>query len=341
MGGATTEGSGETASEESGSSSGETTGGSETGDEETTGTEETTGDDGSPTCDDNTRNGDETDVDCGGSCQPCDAGSSCMDSLDCITSFCKNEVCGHPGSCAEVLSVNPDASDGHYLIDAPDDAGPFEVACDMTSDGGGWTLIGNIVNDGVRNWDSYDVFVDYSVFGALADALAPMDYKSAAWAAVPVDDLMLRTEEYAVAWSGLLGGSSFGSWIAGEYDPDGCSTVFIGGLPTYDENLSSSEAKLFEVAVRPLDTNGACFPDGNENTIVGTVFLSNWVYGIGNTPNGNDEWESHDNSMPALDSLSVTSCDGGYPCNPEGVIYNGTTCYDPSCKTEQTQVWVR
>jgi hypothetical protein len=48
-----------------------------------------------------------------------------------------------PGSCAEVLLADPDADDGVYKIDPDSWAGapPFDVFCDMTSDGGGFTKI--------------------------------------------------------------------------------------------------------------------------------------------------------------------------------------------------------
>lgn len=49
----------------------------------------------------------------------------------------------YPANCTEIKSKNPAAPDGLYTID-PDGAGgvaPQLVKCDMTSDGGGWTLV--------------------------------------------------------------------------------------------------------------------------------------------------------------------------------------------------------
>ena len=49
-----------------------------------------------PTCNDGIRNGDETDVDCGGACVPtkrCREGSRCINPADCTTSTCTSNIC--------------------------------------------------------------------------------------------------------------------------------------------------------------------------------------------------------------------------------------------------------
>ena len=46
-----------------------------------------------PTCLDTVRNGDETGVDCGGSCTGCDTGGGCNAGADCLSGVCLNGAC--------------------------------------------------------------------------------------------------------------------------------------------------------------------------------------------------------------------------------------------------------
>lgn len=96
-----------------------------------------------PTCDDQLLDGTETDVDCGGSCPTCSAGLGCASDQDCESTVCEEQSCVLVTSCLQLLDLRPDRSDGLHPIDLDGDGpqGVAEVECDMTTDGGGWTLI--------------------------------------------------------------------------------------------------------------------------------------------------------------------------------------------------------
>ena len=94
-----------------------------------------------PACDDGILSGDESDVDCGGSCDACDLGDTCNDSMDCGQGSCIGEICTLLNSCKAILEALPESTDGTYTIDVDGDGDiePFEVYCDMSTDGGGFT----------------------------------------------------------------------------------------------------------------------------------------------------------------------------------------------------------
>lgn len=62
-----------------------------------------------PTCQDQKRNGTESDEDCGGTCKGCDVGGFCHSTGDCAEGACENNEC-QPPSC-EDLRINGDESD--------------------------------------------------------------------------------------------------------------------------------------------------------------------------------------------------------------------------------------
>lgn len=156
------------------------------------------------TCDDSVRNSDEIDVDCGGRCGPgsCDLGQACIEDDDCSSRSCNESIgaCSANSSCLALLSSGFE-SDGIYSID-PDGAGPgapFDVYCDMTNSGGGWTLIARFSNADASNWmlDSGELWYD-RVFetGEPTDPSLNEDAQSEAFWRVPANELRLtRSDE--------------------------------------------------------------------------------------------------------------------------------------------------
>jgi hypothetical protein len=147
-----------------------------------------------PTCFDGAKNATETDVDCGGgACNVCNVGKACGAGSDCSTALCTGGVCTAATSCKTLLAAQPGLSSGVYTID-PDGAGgaaPFAAYCDMTNDGGGWTLAMKINGAlttfvyGSGYWTS-----NFTLNGASAN-LVQEEAKLAPFVSVPVSNVRL------------------------------------------------------------------------------------------------------------------------------------------------------
>ena len=76
-----------------------------------------------PTCVDGARNGHETDVDCGGECGPCFAGSPCASPDDCLSRVCA----GSPATCTDPTCFDGVINDGEPDVDC---GGQCQTPCE-------------------------------------------------------------------------------------------------------------------------------------------------------------------------------------------------------------------
>lgn len=106
-------------------------------------------------CFDRMKSGDETDVDCGGSCKPCAVDKTCATSLDCDKSICNAaKTCELAISCKDLLAAHPGIDSGVYELSNAGRNAKYEAGCEMRWDGGGYTLVMKI--DGSKNTFDYE-----------------------------------------------------------------------------------------------------------------------------------------------------------------------------------------
>ncbi len=112
-----------------------------------------------PTCNDNIKNQDETDIDCGGPCRKCGAGKHCVSDADCLSNYCYNGVCKTP-TCRDGIKNQgeTDIDCGGLVCGKCEDG----KSCNSSYDCLSKKCINNICvkatcDDGIKNQDETDI----------------------------------------------------------------------------------------------------------------------------------------------------------------------------------------
>jgi len=302
-------------------------------------------------CDNNAVNGCETNTQSSNAhCGAC--GTVCGSATTCVAGSCQPLA-----SCAALHTAFPSLANGVYRID-PDGSGPgavVEVFCDMTVEGGGWTLLATVFNStgtDTRRWNTDTVFMDNTTFGTVT-ARNTDDYKSPAYTTVTGRSLLVQTDEYYFGFNNLAPSPmSFGAYVNSQVTPN-CSTTWLrSGVDFASTNLTSDQRSVLGFAVRGHDFNGGAIVGGggcamrgtNENSFLNFVAgPSWWVFGVGNCITCDTRWSAYDNGMLNRAAITSAACTANaWPCNANGRWWSSTLYpVDATTKTRYVQFLVR
>ncbi len=298
------------------------------------------------TCDDG--NMDDTDA-CVGVCVAAVCGDGfvwadnevCDDGNDIENDACSSMCVPPAGSCKDILAAVPDAENGLYVID-PDGEGPgaaIEVFCDMSTDGGGWTLILNRVVDSdnlgqadldassgtpdlprATNWQ-----FDIALFWADAESFVFADKENADCpdcAIADYDAAIKVPRPNAGAWSKACPGSSGGVDVEKLVGPPGNGQAFQCGASL---GWGSCSGSVCHYGVHSTDTagNGSWSQNGWNEMHFPSSYSSYASYG----------------DVDQSPSAWCRSCGGGQA----GTVNQSTTCCNNSDNNARSRwtLWVR
>lgn len=124
--------------------------------------------------------------------------SDCISNEDCVIGNCLAGACVQVESCKQLaeLDLGDTLDDGVYELDADADgpSAPYDAFCNMTRDGGGWTLV--LKSDGNQATFGYDA-AEWGSTTPFQPEFPDLDYeeaKLASYASVAFDELLIGLE---------------------------------------------------------------------------------------------------------------------------------------------------